>query len=112
MTGDVLTLAPDEPMERARQMLSATGLHAIPVVEQDQAFGMVTLADCQGRDPDDALGEIMAGPPILIDYTESVAHAAELMRSNYVHHLIVTEGDRRTVVGLLSSYDLLAMLVE
>lgn len=112
MTGDVLMLGPTDSMERARELLTATGLHAIPIVEQDQALGMVTLADCQGRDPDDVLGEIMAGPPILIDFTESVSEAAELMRTNYVHHLIVTEGDRRVVVGLLSSYDLLAMLVD
>ncbi|MDW3178314.1 MAG: CBS domain-containing protein [Acidimicrobiia bacterium] len=112
MTGDLLTLGPQETMERASELLAATGLHAIPIVEHDEALGMVTLADCQGRSPDDALGEIMAGPPISIDYTESVAEAAAMMRSHYVHHLIVTEGDRREVVGLLSSYDLLAMLVD
>lgn len=112
MTGDVLTLGPAEPMERARQTLTATGLHAIPIVEHEQALGMVTLFDCQGRDPDDALGEIMAGPPILIDVNESVSEAAATMRANYVHHLIVTEGDRQIVVGLLSSYDLLAMLID
>ena len=112
MTGDLLSLGPTEPMERARDMLTASGLHAIPIVEHEEALGMVTLADCQGRDAEDALGEVMAGPPILIDVEASVANAAEMMRSNYVHHLIVTEGDRRTVVGLLSSYDLLAMLVE
>jgi predicted transcriptional regulator len=112
MTGDLLALGPHESMDRARSMLTASGLHAIPIVENDEALGMVTLADCQGRDPDDALGEIMAGPPIVINVEASVSNAAEMMRSNYVHHLIVTQGDRRTVVGLLSSYDLLAMLVE
>lgn len=112
MTGDLLFLGPDEQMERARGILTTTGLHAIPIVEEDQALGMVTLADCQGRDEGDALGEIMAGPPVMIDHLASVSEAATLMRSNYVHHLIVTEGDRQTVVGLLSSYDLLAMLVD
>lgn len=110
MTGDLLSLGSDEPMERARGILTTTGLHAIPIVEEDQALGMVTLADCQGRDEGDVLGEIMAGPRVMIDHQGSVSEAAMLMRSNYVHHLIVTEGDRRTVVGLLSSYDLLAML--
>jgi len=112
MTGDLLTFEPQEPMERAREALTATGLHAIPIVQNDEALGMVTLLDCQGRGSNDPLGEIMAGPPIMIDVNESVAEAALLMRSNYVHHLIVTEGDRQSVVGLLSSYDLLAMLVE
>jgi CBS domain-containing protein len=112
MTGDLLTLGPEDSMDRAREILTATGLHAIPIVERDEALGMVTLADCQGRSPDDALGEVMAGPPISIDYADSVADAAALMRSHYVHHLIVTEGDRREIVGLLSSYDLLAMLVD
>lgn len=112
MTGDLLSLGPDETMERARHILTTTGLHAIPIVERDEALGMVTLADCHGRDDDDALGEIMAGPPVMIDADASVSDAAMLMRSNYVHHLIVTEGDRQTVVGLLSSYDLLAMLVD
>ncbi|MGH1493112.1 MAG: CBS domain-containing protein [Acidimicrobiales bacterium] len=112
MTGDLVTLSPMDSMARAKDFLDRSGLHAIPIVEHGQPFGMVTLADCNGRQPDELLGDVMAGPPVTIDVKGSVSAAASLMRQHYVHHLLVTEGANAEVVGILSSYDLLAGLID
>ncbi len=112
MTGDLVALGPLDPMDRARTILDESGLHAIPVIEHDRAFGMVTLADCAGRQPDELLGDVMSGPPVTIDVGASVSDAARLMRDEYVHHLIVTRDRDQQVVGMLSTYDLLSELVD
>lgn len=112
MTGDLVSLGPLDSMGRARMILTESGLHAIPIIDEDQPFGMVTLADCRGRRADELLGDVMAGPPVTIDIDATPSEAAALMRSQYVHHLLVTEGDSRSVVGMLSTYDLLATLID
>ena len=110
MTGDLIALRPIDAVDRARQIITDAGLHALPVVDEGRAVGVVTLADCEDRRADERVGELCVRPPVTIDVGASVAAAAELMRSEHVHHLLVTEGRSSEVVGMLSSLDLLYVL--
>lgn len=110
MTGDLITLLPIESAARAHELLVGAGLHAVPVVdERGTAIGMVTMAEI-GPEPDLSVpvGDLMVRPVVTISSDATIGQAAALMRDEFIHHLVVTEGD--TTVGILSTYDLLFVL--
>lgn len=107
MTGDLIAVRPSDKAGRALDILLQSGLHALPILDLDSnPAGVVTLADLVPIDRDLPVGDRFCGPPLTIDLHAPIAEAARLMRREYVHHLIVTDG--ATAVGMLSSYDLLA----
>lgn len=109
MTGDLIAIRPNDRAGRALDILLQSGLHALPIIDDGGApVGLVTTADLVPVEPDLPVGERFYGPPLTLDRTASVAEAASLMRSEYVHHIIVTEG--AIAIGMLSSHDLLKML--
>lgn len=111
MTGDLVAIEASDAAGNARRLLAETGLHALPVVDsRGEAVGMVTTIDLAEVPAEEAVGTIMSGPLITLEYTATVSEAAALMRAEHIHHLVVT--DAGETVGLLSSYDLLFMLVE
>ncbi len=114
MTGDLIALRPVDSVARARQILADNGLHALPVVDRDEAVGVVTLADLQGRFGSGLLADVVSRSPVTIATTASVGEAADLMRAETVHHLLVIEdsGETDMVVGILSSFDLLKTVVD
>ncbi|MGI9596002.1 MAG: CBS domain-containing protein [Acidimicrobiales bacterium] len=114
MTGDLIALRPIDSVARARQVLADTSLHALPILDQDRAVGVVTLADCTGRFGAGLLGDVVARPPVTIGAGASVAAAAALMRNEGIHHLLVTEDSpgATEVVGILSSFDLLKAITD
>lgn len=111
MTGDLIAVRPSDKAGRAIDILLQSGLHALPILDEDSnPVGLVTLADLVPIDRDLLVGQRFCGPPLTIDSNAPIADAASLMRSEYVHHLIVTEG--ATAVGMLSSHDLLRVLED
>ncbi len=109
MTGDLIAVRPSDRAGRALDILLQSGLHALPIIDDEgAAVGIVTTADLVAVDPDLRLGERFYGPPITLDRTALVSEAATVMRREYVHHIIVT--DDETAVGMLSSHDLLRVL--
>ena len=112
MTGDLIALRTVDTVDRARQVISDYGLHALPVLDEDRAVGVVTLADCENHLNYEQLGDVCVHPPVTIDVGASVAAAAELMRTEHIHtHLLVTDGRSGEVIGILSSFDLLYALM-
>lgn len=110
MTQDVITLAPGDPVDRARDLMLSMGVHGLPIVEEDEVVGMVTSHDLVDDWPrGDPLGSIMSRSVVTIEATASLSEAAELMKSELVHHLVV-ESDRRPV-GVISTYDMLDALI-
>ena len=111
MTGDLVVVEASSAVDDARVLLAESGLHALPVIDsRGEPVGMVTANELSDMPPDEAVGTVMAGPLITIEHTATVSEAADLMRSEHLHHLVVT--DQGETVGLLSSYDLLYMLVD
>ncbi len=110
MTGDLITLGTVDTIHRARQIITDSGLHALPILDEGRAVGVVTLADCADHLSYENLGDLCVHPPVTIDVGASVAAAAELMRSEHIHHLLVTENRSDEVIGMLSSLDLLYVL--
>lgn len=112
MTGDLVALRPDDTVGRARSILADTGLHALPIIEDGRTVGIVTLADCEHHAEYERLGELSIEVPITIDVGATAGEAAVVMRSEHIHHLLVSEGERGEIVGILSSLDLLFPLTR
>src|SRR5262245_53384144 len=62
-TRDVDTLSPDGSIDDAVALMSDRAVRRIPVVENRELVGIVSLGDlARERDPDSALGQISAAP--------------------------------------------------
>ena len=112
MTGDLIALRTVDSVARARQILVDNALHALPIVDGENTVGVVTLADCEGRSG--LLADVTDRPPVTVTTATSVVDAAQLMRAEGVHHLLVTEDapGANKLVGIISSLDLLKTITD
>jgi CBS domain-containing protein len=63
-SGDLVTLAPDDEIDRAVQVMRHHGVRRVPVVEREQVVGILTLGDvAMHRDSSSVLGHISSAPP-------------------------------------------------
>ncbi|MGW2937013.1 CBS domain-containing protein [Streptomyces sp. NPDC001156] len=61
---DLVTIGPDDDLDRAVGMMREHSVRRIPVVEGDQVVGIVSLGDMAiERDPRSVLGDISAARP-------------------------------------------------
>lgn len=113
MTREVVSVSPEDDVGRAHDLMRGRGFHAVPVVEDDAVVGILTTTDLL-FDPDELsqVGAVMSGPPVFVHPTTAVADAASLMQERFIHHLVVVDEDRRELVGIVSSWDLLADLAH
>ena len=57
-------VSPDDPVERAIQLMREKAVRRVPVIEDGRAVGVVSIGDLAiERDPDSALADISAEPP-------------------------------------------------
>jgi len=112
MARPVLTVTRHQTVAHARELMAKHGFHAVPVVDGDgEPVGIVTSTDLLG-DADEAtkLGIVMTRDVVRVSQFAAPQVAAQLMRKHRIHHLIVTNEQR--VAGILSSFDLLALLED
>ncbi|MEV5998212.1 CBS domain-containing protein [Streptomyces griseomycini] len=63
-SSELVTVAPDDDIDRAVQLMHSEALHRLPVVDNGQPVGIIALDDlAEERDPDSALGNISAADP-------------------------------------------------
>ncbi len=110
MTHDVITMEPGDPVDRARDLMLSMGIHGLPVVTDGEVIGMVTSHDLvDDWPPGDPLHSIMSRSVVTVEASASLVEAAELMKSELVHHLVVVSHGRP--VGVISTYDMLDALI-
>jgi CBS domain-containing protein len=112
MTNDVVTLTPGDPVDRARDIMLSLAIHGLPIIdEDDRVVGMVTSHDLvDDWPPAEPLETVMRRNVVTIDAQAGLVEAAELMKSELVHHLVVVSG--RRPCGVISTYDMLDALIE
>ena len=60
---DLVTLAPDDDVSRAVDLMRRRAVRRVPVVDQGRPVGVVSIGDlAMERDPDSALADISAAP--------------------------------------------------
>lgn len=108
-TVDLVALRPTDQVSRARELLYTVGIHALPVLDGDDAVGIVTSTDLIDDGPDSTnVTAVMTPAPTSIGQDVSLQEAAKLMVSDRVHHLLVHDAGK--IIGILSSFDLLDAL--
>ncbi len=109
MTHDVITLAPGDPVAHARDLMLSMGIHGLPIVQDGDVVGIVTSHDLvDDWPPGEPIGSIMSPAVVTIEARAGLVEAAELMKAELVHHLVVVTN--RHPVGVISSYDMLDAL--
>jgi len=61
---DLTAVSPDDPIDRAVQLMRDRAIRRLPAVEKNKVVGIVSIGDLAlDRDPDSALADISAAPP-------------------------------------------------
>ena len=61
---ELTAVSPDDPVERAVQLMRERAIRRLPAVERNKVVGIVSIGDLAlDRDPDSALADISAAPP-------------------------------------------------
>jgi CBS domain-containing protein len=61
---ELTAVSPDDPIDRAVQLMRERAIRRLPAVEKNKVVGIVSIGDLAlDRDPDSALADISAAPP-------------------------------------------------
>ena len=61
---DLTAVSPDDPVDRAVQLMRDKAIRRLPAVDKGKPVGIVSIGDLAlDRDPDSALADISAAPP-------------------------------------------------
>jgi CIC family chloride channel protein len=108
----VLTLMPDESCAQVLSIINRYGHTGFPVLEGNQLVGIITIGDVRGctqpGKPALFVRDGMARELVTIDPDATLEKALILMMDNNIHHLpVVRITDPGTLVGFLTSTDIL-----
>ncbi|MDH3654911.1 MAG: CBS domain-containing protein [Myxococcales bacterium] len=117
MKTEMVTVKPDDSVADAARLMAQNQVGAALVVEDGAMKGIVSERDvvtrvvAEGKDPAATkVSEISTSAVVHVDVDTHVRKCAELQSAMGVRHLPVTENG--APVGILSSRDLLAYVVE
>ena len=112
MSSPVMSVAPGETATHAAELMRSRRVSALPVVGPDgAAVGIITAVDLlDDRSDATQVEELMSQPALTVPASEGPHVAARIMRNHHVHHVVVV--DHHRVVGMVSAYDLLALVEE
>ena len=111
MTADVVSVSPDEPVERAIRTMVERDIGSVLVVEGDRAQGIFTERDLTRRILDDPdllkrpVREVMSSPVHSTRQEAEIAQAFDLMNAKGVRRLAVVDAGK--LVGIVTERDLL-----
>ena len=112
MTSDLQTLTESDTVGDARDRMLLGGINSIPIVSESGTLaGILSSHDLvDDWDAGVPVSEVMSRTVFTIDCAASIVEAAQAMRQELIHHLVVTENG--ATVGLISTFDLLDALTE
>jgi acetoin utilization protein AcuB len=126
MTRDVITVAPQEKIIDAFELMQGRGIRHLPVVEEEELKGLVTDRDIRLAlipsplsTPEDRMyhlgalervDEIMATDLITVAPTTTIEEAAKLMAQYKIGAVPVV--GRGKLVGILTETDILSVFIE
>lgn len=111
MTTDVVSVGPDDSVERAIRAMVDHDIGSVVVVEGDRAAGVFTERDLARRILDDPgllerrVADVMSSPVVSTAPGVEMIEAFDLMNAKSVRRLPVVDGDR--LVGIVTERDLL-----
>jgi len=112
MSTEVMTVTRHETAGHAVDLMRRHHVSALPVVGPDgDPLGIITATDLLAeRSEATTVGNFMSSPAFTVPINEGPHVAARVMRNHHLHHVVVVDGHR--VVGMVSAYDLLALVED
>jgi len=126
MTADPITIPWSASIIEAHQLMLKNEIRRLPVMDEEQLVGIVTLGDVRVADPSEfggpdlamissvysklAVDRVMSRPVITVEPDTSVREVARLMLENKIAGLPVIEEGR--LVGIFSESDMFRMVLE
>jgi CBS domain-containing protein len=112
MSSPVMTVTKHETAAHAAKLMRSHRVSALPVVGPDQApLGIITAADLlEDRSEASPVSSFMSKPAYTVPASEGPHVAARIMRNHHLHHVVVV--DHHKVVGMVSAFDLLALVED
>jgi acetoin utilization protein AcuB len=111
MTRDVVVVAPTVTVGGAAGMMQRLNVRHLPVVEAGRLVGILSDRDLLKHPPDASCGEAMTPAPVTCPPAAPVSQVAALMLEHKVDSIPIV-GFSGTLVGLVTSSDLIGLLVE
>ncbi len=129
MTTSLVSVGPDDSISVVQGVFESYKIHHVPVVEGDKLVGMISKNDLyhfmsnvckeeapEGKNPLKELHEvpvkkIMTSGLARLEPGDRIDVALELFKINRFHAIPVTKEDR-TLVGILTTHDLIKALAE
>jgi acetoin utilization protein AcuB len=114
MTRDVDVVSPAVSVRGAEKIMERRHVRHLPVVSGGRLVGILSDRDVlrsMSKEPDRTCGEAMTPAPITCSPSAQVARVAELMLTYKIDSVPVVD-DTGALVGLVTSTDLLSLLVE
>lgn len=109
MTDDLITIAPEAPIEKAHAAFQKHGIRHLPVMDGGHVVGVLSERDLRGAmNLELRVRDFMSTPALTIEPWATAAEAASRMRQHKVSSLLVVDEGR--LRGILTSYDLLGVL--
>lgn len=111
MTTDLITVGPDDTLDRVRAIFLSKRIHHLPVVEGKRLLGILTTYDLFKLErPDTNLNQIkvrdaMTTKLAKLEPHQKVGIAAEVFLENLFHAVPIVEGEN--LVGIVTTFDVL-----
>lgn len=129
MSTGLITVHHGDPISKARKLLRDHGVNHIPVVEGHKILGILSLSDILRVSFGDAFGaderavdatldhtmtieQIMNKEPRVLRKDASIRDAAEILAKGQFHSVPIVDLDGGTLVGMVTSTDLIQYLLE
>jgi len=112
MARQVVTAEPHHTAAHVGRLMDRNHVHAIPIVDtQKRPIGIVSRTDLTETVKNGTpVNHFMTERVFTVPRYEDASIAARVMRNQKIHRVIVTEDQK--VVGVLSAFDLLALVEE
>lgn len=122
MSIEPVTIAIDESVADAEQLMSRRGITGLPVVDRvGRLQGVLSQTDivrahATGQPfatwPGLAVRHLMTSPALTIRMDETLLTAARMMEQHHVHRLVVVAPDGEHAIGVISTTDLVRSLAD
>ncbi len=112
MVREVVTVSPNDSLQKVKELLINKRIHHVPVVQDDgKLVGIVTTYDLfklnvDHRDyPTTKVANVMTKILAVLEPTDKVGTAAEVFMEHLFHALPVVENGK--LIGIVTSFDIL-----
>ncbi len=127
MSSTVISVTSETPITQAHQIMKKNNIRRLPVIDNGNLEGMVTIGDVREASPSGAtslsiwelnylwsqikVGNIMTKDVMTVRANEPIINAAKLMYENKISGLPVLD-DAGKVIGVITESDIFRMVIK